>query len=430
MSHMELSRRSLLAAAAAPAARREAARKAAIACPSDGIVPEKIKITNIEVTPLSYVDPKRNLWRSDKYITWKTDAALCRIYTDKGIVGIGEGSPYAMPDRIKAYTEDFIKPALAGANPFDVDVLTCGGTDQLSRCAWAGVNNACWDIIGKAKGVPVYKLLAKGNAPAPRIRIYASGGDYHEWYAGGEKTLIEEALKYKEQGFTAFKFRSGTHWGSSGMTLDRYIPILRHLREAVGPDMLLMQETLRAQGVALREVLDKFCPVLEELKIHWFEQPLATIDDYILIRRALKTVKVSGGEGDRTRFEIKQWIDRDAIDIVQTDTNVTGLSENWHIAKMAEMRGKVLCPHNWHGGLTTMANAHLVAAIPNRHMLELNQTYNPLKEEIFKEPLVAVRGFMDLPNKPGYGVELIPDVEKKFPFVPGSYSRPNPRTTG
>jgi galactonate dehydratase len=92
---------------------------------------------------------------------------------------------------------------------------------------------------------------------------------------------------------------------------------------------------------------------------------------------------------------------------------------------MAHLRNKHCCPHNWHGGLTTMANAALVAAIPNRLVLELNQSYNPLKEQIFKEPLVVKKGYMDLPDKPGYGVELIDDVEKKFPYLPGDYARPN-----
>ena len=74
-----------------------------------------------------------------------------------------------------------------------------------------------------------------------------------------------------------------------------------------------------------------------------------------------------------------------------------------------------------------MANAHFVAAIPNGEYCELNQTYNPLKEGIFKEPLTVKNGHMDLPDKPGFGVELIDDVEKKFPFVPGSYLMDNPR---
>jgi L-alanine-DL-glutamate epimerase-like enolase superfamily enzyme len=65
-----------------------------------------------------------------------------------------------------------------------------------------------------------------------------------------------------------------------------------------------------------------------------------------------------------------------------------------------------------------MQNATLVAGIPNRLMLELNQMFNPLKEEVFKEPLVVKRGYMDLPNKPGFGMELAANLEQKFPFIP------------
>ena len=74
-----------------------------------------------------------------------------------------------------------------------------------------------------------------------------------------------------------------------------------------------------------------------------------------------------------------------------------------------------------------MANAHFVAAIPNREYCELNQTRNPLKEGIFQEPLTVERGTMTLPDKPGFGVELVDNVETKFPYVPGFYSMPNPK---
>jgi galactonate dehydratase len=423
-----------------PDAQREAADKAGVSHPSEAIKRENIKITDVKVTPLSYVDPKKNLWRTGSYIVWKTDAVLCQIFTDQGIIGIGEGTPYSGPDNIQKYTEEKIKPALIGQNPFDVDFIACasmlpaphGGRadtpwNSPSITAWAGVNNACWDVIGKAKNMPVYKLLAKDGKPDPHIRIYASGGVEHEWYNNGDKFLIEEALRYKEAGYTAFKFRKGTDWAFSKLTLKQYMPVLRRLREAVGPDMELMHESLGGvAGLTVEEVVKDFCPLLEELKFHWLEQPLGGVETYLAINEALKTVMVSGGETNWSRFDIKPWIDSGALDIVQTDTNNTGLSENWHIARMTHLKGKYHCPHNWHGGLTTIANAHLVAAIPNRHMLELNTTYNPLKEEIFKDPLVVKKGFMDLHDKPGYGVELIADVEKKFPWAPGSFQRPNP----
>jgi L-alanine-DL-glutamate epimerase-like enolase superfamily enzyme len=392
-----------------------------------GVARENIKITDIKVTPLSYHDPNENLWRSTDQVVWKTDAALCEVFTDQGIVGIGEGIPYEYPDRIKKFTEEIIRPQLIGKNPFDIEFLTCSGTIRRERAPWAGVNNALMDIIGKAKHMPVYQLLATDNEPVTRIPIYASNGDEHEWYNNGEQVLIEQALQYKEMGFTAFKFRQGTDWAFSNMTLDKYINILRRLREAVGPDFKLMHETMRQTGVTIEQLINEFCPALDELHFHWFEDPIGSIDEYARIKAAMSTVKVSGHFSMTNRFDIKRWIDADAVDIIQNDCNITGISENWHVAHMANIFGRIICPHNWHGGLTTMVNAHYVAAIPNRHMMELNMTYNPLKEEIFKEPLTVVDGFMDLPNRPGYGMEVIDDVEKKFPWVPGSYHKPNPR---
>ena len=229
--------------------------------PLDRVGRSGIKITGIQVTPLSYVPPDgRFLWKVADYAVWKTDSALCRVYTDQGIIGIGEGSPYSNPDKIRRYTDDYITPVMTGENPFDVDFLTCGGphTGYLARAAWAGVNNACWDIIGKALNRPVYSLLAAGGAE-PRLRLYASGGVEHAWYEKGTEQLIEEALRYKAEGYDAFKFRNGTNWKYSGMTLKKYIPILRKLREAVGPDFRLMIEK---HPWTFKEIVNELCPHL------------------------------------------------------------------------------------------------------------------------------------------------------------------------
>jgi galactonate dehydratase len=135
---------------------------------------------------------------------------------------------------------------------------------------------------------------------------------------------------------------------------------------------------------------------------------------------------VSGGESRPNRFDFKDWIERGAYDIVQPDCNVTGITEAWNIARVAHLWKKYCCPHDWHGGLTIMANAALVAAIPNHLVLEHNVTFSYLREGVFKEPLLAKNGYIDLPNKPGFGVEVIPDIEKKFPYLPGSFDKPNP----
>jgi len=395
--------------------------------PLDGIERDNITITDVRVTLLSYKIPPEKQWMSSTFLVTKTDCALVEVFTDKGIVGIGEPSPYGGMVEMKKYIESVIKPAVIGMNPFDVDFITCGGTDFMRRCAWAGVNVALWDSIGKVKDMPVYRLLATDCKPDPHIRMYASGGVEYAWYKRPED-LIDEAVRSKESGYTAYKFRLGTEWKNSGITVRKFIPYLEKMRQAVGYDFDLMQES--NMRLTLEECLE-LCPVLEELKFHWFEEPIGrfkegAIEGYIKINEALPTVLVSGGETMTNRFEFREWIDRGAYEIVQPDMNTTGISEGWQIARMANLKGRYCCPHNWHGGLTTMANAHLVAGIPNRHMLELNQTFNPFKEEIFREPLVVKKGYMDLTDKPGYGVAVLPDLEKKYPYIEGSYAMTNP----
>lgn len=418
---MNISRRTFLGTAiAAPVL---AARQS----PLDGVARQNLKITDVKVTIMSY-ELKDKSWLTGTQLIWKSDAVLVEVFTDKGIVGIGESSPYAGPEFVKKTIEESFKPVLIGRNPFDVEHLATAWAGQRPNyAAWAGIDAACWDIIGKAVHKPVYRLLAAGGAPQPHIRMYASGGVEYAWYKRPE-ALIEEAVRHKEAGYTAFKFRIGTEWKNSGMTIRKYIPWVRKLREAVGPKMDLMQES--NMRLSLEDCLE-LCPVLEELNFLWFEEPVRTsgegaLENHLKIKQALKKVKISGGESRGSRFEFKEWIDRGAYDIVQPDANVTGVTEAWHIARIAHVQGKHFCPHNWHGGLTTMANAALVAAVPNHLVLELNQTFNPFKEELFKDPLVVRNGYMDLFNKPGFGVELKPGIAAKFPYLPGTYWKRNP----
>ncbi len=399
--------------------------------PLENIEREKIKITDVKVTLLSCEIPPAEQWFVGGIICWKRDTVLVEVFTDQGIVGIGGVSMYGGSERIKRYTEEIIKPAIVGQNPFDVELLTSGGiSSHGEQLGWAGVDNALWDIIGKAKNVPVYKLLATDVEPNTHLRIYASAGCNYAWFKRPED-LIDEAVGLKEKGYTAYKFRGGTDWKYSNMTMKKYIPLMEKLREAVGPDFDLMQES--NMRWTLEECLE-LCPALEELKFLWFEEPISNrgeqgIEGHIRIAEALPTVKVACGESRINRFEFKEWIDRDALDIVQPDCVICGLTEAWHIARMAHLKGKICCTHNWHGGLQTMANASLMAAIPNGLVLEWHTYYNLLKEEVFKEPLVVRNGYMDLPDKPGYGMEVIDDVEKKFPYIPGSHTRRNPMMT-
>lgn len=397
--------------------------------PTQNLQRQKIVITEIKVTPLSYVHDGDYLWRCAGLYVWKSDAALVQIYTDKGIVGIAEGSPYRGPERLKEYTDRYITPMLKGANVFDVDLLTNNqGHGPVAEGAWAGVNNALWDVIGKALEKPVFKLLSDDPEASNKVQIYASGGVSHAWYDNGEQELIEEALRYKAAGYTTFKFRNGTSWKYSDITFKEYLPMLERLRSAVGPDFRLVLEKF---PWPFELIIKELCPALEDLGFYWYEEPLETEDpaalnQHIAINEAMPSVMVSGGESWWNRWQVEPYVSSGAMNIIQTDANLTGISEGWYIGQTIHEFGQYYCPHNWVGGLTTIANIHLVAGVPCGHMCELNQTYNPLKWEIFKEPYLIEDGVLTIPDRPGFGVDLIDDLEERFPYVSGPYYKKNP----
>ncbi len=397
--------------------------------PAQGLPRQDITITDIKVTPLSYTHQGDYLWRCAGLYVWKADAALVQIFTNKGLVGIAEGSPYRGPDKLKTYTDQYITPMLKGQNIFDVDLLTNNqGHNSVAEGAWAGVNNALWDLVGKALDQPVYKLLSNDENPADQVKIYASGGVCHAWYDNGAEELIEEALRHKEAGYDTFKFRNGTSWKYSGMTMEKYIPILERLRQAVGPDFKLVLEKF---PWPFETIINELCPALEELKFYWYEEPVsengpAALEQHLAINQAMPSVMVSGGESMWNRYQVRPFVAAGAMNIIQTDANLSGITEGWHIGQTIAQYGQHYCPHNWVGGLTTIANIHLVAGVPSGHMCELNQTFNPLKWEIFKDPYPLENGVLAIPDKPGFGVELIDDIEEKFPWQPGPYYKTNP----
>ena len=397
--------------------------------PFEGLQRHDLKVTDLKVTLLSFEYPPEEQLPVVKGIWWKSDSIIVEIFTDQGIVGLGGASRYSGAGcclEVKTYLEEVVKPNLVGRNPFDLDTFAWGGKTGVGRSAWAGAEAAMFDVVGKACGLPVYELLANEAEPNTHLRVYASAGVKYAWYDRPDQ-LVEEAAYVREQGFTGYKFRPGTDWDYSGMAIDKFIPYLERVRDAVGPDFDLALET---RPWSLEEGL-QLAPVLEALRFTWFEEPLGrtgdnAIEQHLRLQEALPNVMVSGGEAMLNHHEIKEWFDRGAYDMLQPDAGRIGLLEAVRIVRMVAMGGKVFCPHNWGDGSCTLANAALVAASPNALMLEQFETFDPLRTEIFVDPLVVVDGYMDLPDKPGFGVELAPDLEKRFPYLPGGYVRPNP----
>ncbi len=384
----------------------------------EGIQRQPIRITGAKTTRLTYQpDDGSYVHECGPVVLTKYDIAVVELFTDQGLVGIGPGDVYANQDYSR----------LIGRNPFDVELLGLP----------PGLDVACWDIIGQAVGKPVYQLLATDNEPNPQVHVYASGGVHWTFYDKGDgkphgvDALIEEALRYKEMGFDTFKWRPGTDWEEAGMDPQKLGEICRQLREAVGPDFKLGLEKKGYDSWTFDECVE-IAPIINDLDFYFFEQPMgdegpAQFDDYRRIKELMPNVMLWGGERFRSLEQARPWLEAGIYDAVQTDGYYIGLTANWYLARTAGFNGVKLVPHNWSSSLGTMCNSHTVAGVSNGHMCEFFLYDNPFREGLFTEPYRPVNGYINLSDKPGFGMELLPDLAKRFPYRPGPMVQSNPR---
>jgi L-alanine-DL-glutamate epimerase-like enolase superfamily enzyme len=383
----------------------------------EGIGREELKITEIKITPISYKPADGSyVHECGPVVLTKCDETVVEVFTDQGLVGIAPGAT-----RLGNHDH------LIGRNPFDVELMALS----------PGLDVACWDLIGKAKGVPVYKLLATDTDPSPKVKAYASGGVNWTYYdkgdgsAYGAEALIEEALGYKEMGFDTFKWRPGTDWEEDGITPTVLGEICRQLREAVGPDFDLGLEKKGYDTWTLEECLE-IAPIIDELGFLFFEQPMgdvgeAQFDDYLRLKETMPRVMLWGGEGLRSASEMRPWLVQGIYDALQTDCHRIGVTENWYIGRVAGYYGRKMVMHNWNSGLGTMCNAHYIAGVPSGHMVEFFLYPNEFRYGLFTEPMRPHDGYIVLSDKPGFGLELAPDFAERFPHIPGTNTFANPR---
>lgn len=376
-----------------------------------------MKITQIQTLCLSRWHEPHNQWFTHRYRSVKADCAIVVIDTDEGLRGIGEACAYGVPSAIRHWV-DWLAPLLIGKNPADASITPHpNGRSRAYDCAVAGIDCALWDLRGQISGQPTAKLL---NPDAhDRVRLYASSGVRYDWRADPHQ-LIEETLGYLEQGFTACKVRVGTDWEWDNINTDHFNGLLRELVQTLDGRMELMvdgnQRLTEDQAlVVARE--------MERLGCIWFEEPIpqADIDGYARLNAAVD-LPITGGEQYTTVEQFMPYLEKRAYAIVQPDAGVCGITEALKIAEIAHHYGVDLCPHSWHNGLMAMANAHLVAALPNPRVLEVCMVQGPLQWAILAEQPDLSSGWLDIPQCGGLGVTLADNLEETFPYAEGHYA--------
>ena len=376
-----------------------------------------MKITKISTLCLSRPHELERQWVTGTYRVVKADCAIVVIETDEGITGFGESSAYGGPLIMHGWI-NWYSPLLIGSDPLDLDIAPRPHNRSWSHdCAVAGLDSALWDLRGKVAGKRVSQLFA--TQPLEKVRLYASSGCRYDWRKRPEQ-LIEEAQEYITLGYSAYKFRIGTEWKWDGVTVDRFLGLVRELAQAIGGRMELMLDGNQRFSVDQALTVAK---ELDRLGFSWFEEPIpqSDIESYARIAASVD-LPISGGEQFTTVEQFRPYLEKKAYDIVQPDAGICGMSAVMQIAEVAHRYGVGVCPHNWHNGLMTMANANCVAALPNPKVLELCMIQGPLQWEILNQKPVIIKGYLELPLKPGLGVDIAAGLEDRFPYIEGNYA--------
>lgn len=345
------------------------------------------------------------------------------LTTNDGLKGFGEAfeipfSPNAAVKLIEALAERFVM----GCDPFAIESMWkriyASGYDQhpdLTKVAIiSAFEIACWDIIGKATGQPIYNLL--GGRYHERIRtytyIYPDPSEPRRSYMTGEPDAFgARAAHYLKQGFTALKFDpvgvGSVHapFQLSPATLTRAAAITQAVREAVGDrcDIIIGThgQMTTSSAIRLARRLEPFDPL-------WLEEPVPPENKPQMARVAHATsIPIASGERLSTKYEFRELLEAQAASIVQPAVaRVGGILEAKKIASMAETHYAQIAPHVYSGPIEAMASVHVAVSCPNFLITEGIERWAGFYDRILKTPFRWENGYIIPPQTPGLGIEL------------------------
>ncbi|MEH6651706.1 MAG: L-rhamnonate dehydratase [Motiliproteus sp.] len=358
------------------------------------------------------------LWdRGDSMGTFRFHGwTVVEIETDEGIVGIGN---VALAPRIaKAIIDQYLAPLVIGHDPFDYEYLWqrmyrsthAWGRKGIGMAAISAIDIALWDLMGKATGRPVFKLL--GGRTKEKIPCYAS-----KLYRTDLNEMQREAQTYMDQGFSAVKMRFGYGPKDGPQGVRENLKSVAAVREVIGDDVDLMLECYMGWNL---EYTKRILPKLEQFDPRWLEEPVIAddIDGYAELNQ-MTNIGISGGEHEFTSYGFKQLLDKRAVSVIQYDTNrVGGITAAHKINALAEVYGVPVIPHagqmhNYHLTMSTLASP--MSEYFPVHDVEVG---NELFYYIFEGDPTPVNGFIDLDeNLPGLGLTLSDKYLDQFNII-------------
>jgi len=343
-----------------------------------------------------------------------------KVEADSGLHGWGECYTQADRDRsIEAHVRELGR-YLVGRSPFDVKHFTYvaytdfgarrGSMDLYS--AISGLEQALWDLAGKAVGQPVHNLL--GGAFRTRMRVYANG-----WASGRDPVKVaEQARAVVARGFGALKFDPFPGpWRAYPDRRDERLAVeqVKAVREAVGADVEILVEVHRrlapVHAVRVARMMEPYAPF-------WYEEPVSARDlgGLLEAKRAI-ALPVVTGEELYTKAEFQEVIARRAADILNPDVcNCGGILELREIAAMAEPYHIAVAPHNYNSTTVGLAaTLQAAAGMPNFLITEYFVNFEETGRAIARSPLRVDKGVIALPTAPGLGIDLDEEALARHP---------------
>jgi L-alanine-DL-glutamate epimerase-like enolase superfamily enzyme len=372
-----------------------------------------VKITALHIYILRAPDTGRPHWVSH-FIVPKANEILVRMQTDQGIEGIGIATSYTPIEAAVHAFRSGIGELVVGADPLAPERLyrkLFGLTWQrlafekgwsreaLVRIS-AAVDIACWDIIGKVAGLPLYRLFGGYRDEVP---CYVTCAYYRDGKTSSE--LRDEIQMLKAQGHTGFKAKAG------GAPLAEDVERMALVREIIGSERDLMIDVNRGWDLA---TAIEGARLLEPLRPRWLEEPVRWADD----RRELKLlaqktqIPLSAGESELTSYGCRALLEEQAIQILQFDcTMMGGFTEGRKLAALCELNSVQVAPHH-----DCFIHAHIVAGSPAGVIVEsfTDPERDPLQAELFEDPPKIANGRLKLKEQPGLGLTLSEAALKKF----------------
>ena len=372
-------------------------------------------IRKVDASWLSVPIPTERQHVSDFGRITSFDMALVRIEVAGGLVGWGEskaavGSAGSCAALVSCITEE-LGPQLVGHDARQITriweemysgtrghyALSRGrtfpalGRRGLHIAAISGVDMALWDLLGKSLGAPVVDLW--GGACRADMPLYASGG----WADSAE--IGAELNGYVSRGFSAVKMRVGVMDGD----VDTSVARVEAARSALGSDIALMVD---AHGTFSASEAKRFAAGIEPLGVKWFEEPVNADDRRAVAAvRSSTSIAIAAGESEFTRFDFRDLIEIEAVDVLQPDLAICGgPTEARRIAALAEAYQLELAPHCWGSALSFSAGMSLAFASPAATVIEYSLGANPFLHELPEEKIEVADGRIVAPTSAGLGV--------------------------